>query len=150
MTSSLTLTAWILIIGVSLALVVTAIALITRVSMKPRRIGGLVAVLPNLLMLALFYSLAAHMWLRLWAWPAPAGRWETIALLKAHAYVARWYWAIQLLLTGTVLPIALLLCALVRRWRGAVVYLGIYVVAYVISWGIFLLAPSGFLVWWWD
>ena len=150
MTSSLRLTAWILIIGVSLALVVAAIALITRVSMKPRRIGGLVAVLPNLLMLALFYSLAAHMWLRLGAWPSPAGQWEEIAFQKAHARVATDYWAIQLVLSGTILPVALLVCMMVRRWRGAVAYLGIYAVAYVISWGFFLLAPSGFLVWWWD
>jgi len=47
--------------GVAVALIATAIAIYERVPLKPTRTGVVVSVLPSLLMLVLFYSLAIHM-----------------------------------------------------------------------------------------
>ena len=54
-----------------------------------------------------------------------------------------------------VMPAVLLVSAAVSRWRG-LIYLGLcgvafaFAFAFVFGVGAILLAPSGYLLWWWD
>jgi len=131
-------------------LMAIAVAIRVRVPLRPTRKGAVLSMSPNLLMLVLFYSLAVHMYQSLGDWPASIGGEGFSPLLIAHAGIATNYLVILLLLTVFIWPVTLLLCALVRRWRGLVSYLGIYGLSYAVSCGLMLLAPSGFLNWWWD
>ena len=117
---------------------------------RQSRIAVAAALLPAFVMLALFYSLAIHMHLSLGAWPSSIGERGFPATLITHGYIATNYFAILLLISMFVWPVSFLLCALIRRWRVGVYYLGIYAFACLVCLGAMLLAPSQFLNWWWD
>ena len=110
----------------------------------------LIAGLPALVMLGLFYSLAIHMHRALGGWPASTGEDGFPARLITHAEIATGYFAILLLISAVVLPLAFVLSALIRRWRDGIFYLGVYLLSYMVCFGAMLLAPSQFLFWWWD
>jgi len=110
----------------------------------------MISALPSLLMLTLFYSLAFHMYWSLGGWPAGIGEAGFTTVLKTHASVATNYMAFLLLLTVYAWPMAFLVCVLMRRWRALVPCLAIYALSFIASWCLFRLAPSRFLVWWWD
>jgi len=108
------------------------------------------AALPALLCLALFYSLAAHMHQSLGAWPTSIGERGFPPALAAHASAANAYFMALILLNLSVWPVAYLLCALIRRWRASLYYLGVHMLACLLCLGLMLLAPGPFLYWWWD
>src|SRR6266700_2163231 len=132
-----------------LALVAIFVAFPMRPA-KPSRIAVSVAVLPALLMLALFYSLAIHMHQSLGAWPTAIGERGFPPGLITHGSIAANYFTILLLVSISAWPVAFLLCVLIRRWRVSVYYLGVYALTCLVCFGAMLLAPSKFLVWWWD
>src|SRR5260221_12372351 len=102
---------------------------------------------PSLLMLGLFYSLAAHMYKGLGQWPTGFGRPGWPASLVAHEYMTT-YWFTALIWFGIfVWPLLMLLSLLVPRWRQAVPYLAIYGLTFLACWGLMQLAPEGFLYW---
>jgi hypothetical protein len=138
------------LVGAVIAILGIVIACRVRVPLKLTPTSVLVSSLPSLLMIALFYSLAIHMYQSLGAWPTSIGERGFSSLLTTHAYIATDYFAILLLLSVIVWPVALLLCVIIRRWRGLVSYLGIHALSYLVCWGLLLLAPSQFLYWWWD
>ena len=138
-----------LILAGALGLVTIAAGLRLRPAGPVRPITAL-TVLPALAMLGLFYSLAVHMYRSLGGWPATIGDHGFPASLVTHASLTAGAFS-ALVLTGLVAwPLACLSCALVRRWRGAIFYLGVYAIACSICFGAMLLAPSPFLNWWWD
>lgn len=141
---------WVVFADAVLVLMAIAIAVRVGVPLKPTRTGVAISLLPNLLMLVLFYSLAVHMYLSLGAWPNSIGEQNFSRPLLAHANITTNFFAILLLVTFLVWPLALFLCALTRRGRALFSYLVIYGLSYVVSWGLLLLAPSRFLDWWWD
>ncbi|MHC5002062.1 MAG: hypothetical protein ACYTJ0_02970 [Planctomycetota bacterium] len=108
------------------------------------------AMLPSIAMLGLFYSLAVHMHRSLGAWPAAIGTRGFAPSLETHAGMASGCFGIQLLVNLLALPVALLLCASIRRWRTGLFYLGVYALSYSVGFVLMLLAPSPFLNWWWD
>lgn len=116
----------------------------------PSRTGVTIAVLPALLMLALFYSLALHMRLSLGDWPASIGERGFPPPLVTHARAATTSFAILFLASIFAWPVAFFLCLLVRRWRASLYYLAVYALACLGSFGAMLLAPSRFLNWWRD
>jgi hypothetical protein len=132
-----------------LALVAIALAFRLRPA-KQSRIGVLAAVLPALLQLVLFYSLAIHMRLSLGTWPTSIGERGFPAALITHASIAGNYFSVFLLVSIFAWPASFLLCALVPRWRTCLFYLGLYALACLICFGAMFLAPSPFLNWWWD
>jgi hypothetical protein len=117
---------------------------------KKSRIAIGVALLPALLMLALYYSLAIHMYQSLGAWPTTIGERGFPSPLIIHANVAMGYFSIWLLVTVFVWPVAFLICLLIRRFRFLLCYLGAYALSCAICFGATLLAPAQFLYWWWD
>lgn len=116
----------------------------------PSRAITLLALLPALAMLGLFYSLAVHMHQSLEGWPKAIGTQGFSSSLETHAHMAFGYFSLLFLINLLALPVTLLLCVLVRRWRGGIFYLGVYALSYSVGFGAMLLAPSQFLNWWWD
>jgi len=116
----------------------------------PSRAITWVALLPALAMLGLFYSLAVHMHQSLGGWPTSIGERGFASSLITHAGIATGYFSILLLVSLFAWPVALLLCAVVRRWRRGIFYLGVYALSCLVCFGAMLLAPSQFLNWWWD
>lgn len=111
------------------------------------RTGIVIFALPSILMLALFYSLAFHMYRSLGAWPASVGERGFPPSLIAHANVTV-YFFIALIWSGMfVWPVALLVSLVVPRWRRAVPYLALYAVSFLVCWGLIQLAPKQFLNW---
>ncbi len=128
-------------------------AIVVAFRMRPTRqsrIGFIVAVLPALLMLALFYSLAIHMHQSLGSWPTSIGESGFPAPLVTHGYIAAYYFGVLMLVSIIAWPVAFLLCLAIRRWRVHLYYLGLYALTCLLCFGAMLLAPSQFLNWWWD
>lgn len=117
---------------------------------KYSRAFAVVAALPALTMLGLFYSLAIHMHRSLGRWPSSIGMDGFPASLTIHANIAAGYFSILLLVGIFVWPVVFLLCLFVRRWRRCLYYLGVYALACFVCFGAMLLGPSPFLYWWWD
>lgn len=114
------------------------------------RVIGLGAALPALGMLGLFYSLAIHMHRSLGEWPHSIGTNGFSTALSNHASVAVQYFGHLLLFSLFIFPVAFALCVGIPKWRGALFYLGVYALAWLLCFGIMMLAPSPFLYWWWD
>jgi len=98
----------------------------------------------------LYYSLAIHMRLSLGAWPRSIGEHGFPSGLLIHEKVTMGYFAGLLVVTVFGWPIAYVVSLLVRPWRRCAFYLGLHVVALIISTLIMLLAPFAFQEWWWD
>ena len=142
----------------SLLLVLTAgaqglIAFIIGVELRrsqPSRALTLLAVLPSIFMLLLFYSLAINMYRSFGGWPQTIGDRGFSPFLKMHSDVTTAYFTIIILLTWFVLPILIFVCACVPAARRTLFYLGVYAISFAIMIGAMLLAPDQFLNWWWD
>ena len=133
--------------------ILALIAIVVAFRMRPARQSGVAltaAVLPALLMLALFYSLAIHMHQRLGAWPNSIGDAGFPAPLITHDSIASNYFIGWLLVSILAWPIAFLLCVVIKRWRVCLYYMGVYALACLVCLGAMMLAPSQFLNWWWD
>lgn len=133
-----------------LGLVAIVTAYGRRVERKFSRTGIAVAALPPVMMLGLFYSLAIHMHQSLGAWPKSIGERGFPPLLVTHANFATSYFAALLLVSMFVLPVAILVCLLVPRWKRFVPYIALYALLFVVCWGLMQLAPEPFLYWWRD
>ena len=110
----------------------------------------LLSALPSIIMLALFYSLAIHMYRHLGSWPASIGNRGFSPSLNRHAEITGAYLYGLLFLNVFVWPIALVVCLLFRRLRRFVVYLVAYALCNLLCVGLVLLAPSPYLTWWKD
>jgi hypothetical protein len=118
--------------------------------MRLSRTGLAVSVLPSLLMLGLFYSLAIHMRQSLGAWPSSIGDRGFPASLVAHETVTVYFCIAFVAVSVFVVPIAILVCLFVPRWRRFVPYFALYVLLFGICWGLMQFAPEQFLYWWRD
>ena len=118
--------------------------------MNASRIAIFSAALPSVLMLALFYSLAIHMRRSLGGWPNSIGEDGFPPSLLGHSAVTILFFEILLLINLFVVPVAIVTCATVKRWRCFVPYLALFVFLFVVSWGLMQLAPEPFLYWWRD
>ncbi len=108
------------------------------------------AVVPGVLFLSLFYSLAVHMHDSLGKWPERIGNHGFSPALNTHAAVALHYFTWFLLFAFLAWPVLVGLFAVfpkARRYLPQVVCLGVSFWIFV-PW--MFLAPSDFLYWWWD
>ena len=118
--------------------------------MGTSRKGIIISLLPSIIMLGLFYSLAIHMHSSLGSWPTSIGERGFPQALVAHcSLTVQVCTAVSVSLLA--LPIAILVAALVPRWRRFLVYLLLYGVFVFFS---LLLtsfaAPAAFINWWLD
>lgn len=118
--------------------------------MKASRTAIIISAVPSLFMLGMFYSLAIHMRWQLRAWPQSIGDHSFPAVLSMHGRLAWDYCSLLLLVSMVVVPIGILVCLLIARWRPFVRYFVSYALVYLVCWGLMLLAPDPFLNWWWD
>jgi len=112
--------------------------------------GKALAIMPGLLTLCLFYSLALHMHSSLGSWPTTIGTDGFTPQLQTHAAIAAWLFGILLILSLLIWPVAALISSLNTRLRPALPYLGIFAVSASACFLLTALAPSEFLYWWWD
>ena len=106
--------------------------------------------IPGLLNLALFYSLAIHMHKSLGKFPEVIGDRGFPSDLKLHADWAGGYSGYLFFFTLFVWPLLLVLCAKVKTMAcffGQVAAVGI---SFWVSFALTFLAPSDFIYWWWD
>ena len=139
----------IVILAGILALVSIVVAFRLRPS-KQSPIAFALAVLPALLMLALFYSLAIHLHHHLGAWPQSIGDRDFPQSLITHERVAESYFMVLMLFSVFVWPIAYISCLVIRPWRACLYYLGVYALSFLLCFGAAWLAPSQFWNWWLD
>ena len=118
--------------------------------MRASRTGIVVSALPGLLALGLFYSLAIHMHRALGGWPAGIGEVGFSPALATHASIATSYFWITLAVSFFTLPVAILICLFVSRWRHLVPYLALYAFVFIVSIVLMQFAPGPFLYWWRD
>ena len=116
---------------------------------------------PGLLNLALFYSLAIHMYQSLGGWPEGIGNKGFPAALDLHDAISVAYFSCLLLFLFA-WPLLLLVFAkieILRRWRSSLVAAGVSAfLSIVLTAGlpfIFIylhlhIVPAEFLDWWWD
>ena len=112
--------------------------------------GIVISILPYLLALLLFYSLAIHMHQSLEGWPERNGTDGFPPALLMHDRIQGGYISCLLLFTIFVVPAIILVCLLVSRWRHLVVYFVVHLVALPVCYGLMQLAPEGYLYWWGD
>lgn len=108
------------------------------------------AALHPLVCLALFYSLALHMYRKLDGWPEALGTRGFPDALVTHADAAGMAFGSLLLATLFALPAGAVACALVPRLRAGLRSLGVYAVSSALALALMSLAPEPFLYWWWD
>jgi hypothetical protein len=101
-------------------------------------------------MLGLFYALAIHMRQSFGAWPSGIGERGFPPLLVAHATITVDFCIALVVFSVFVLPITILVCLLVPRWRRSVPYLALFAVLFLACWWLMQLAPGQFLDWWRD
>lgn len=119
-----------------------------RRPLSPRLVA--LSMIPAIVLVGSFYTLAIHMYLSLGGWPANIGTAGFSSALDFHVEIAQhcfWFPALVLFVTW---PIAVVVFAVVRRWQAGVHYLGIVAIAWAIGFGLTQLGPDGFLNWWWD
>lgn len=117
---------------------------------NPSRVEVLLAALPSLIGLALYYSLAIHMRLSLGHWPTTIGERGFPARLVSHAYLEMYYFTALVWLGIFVLPVAVALCLLVPRLRRFLMFLTLSAACFVASCILRLFVPPAFLNWWID
>jgi hypothetical protein len=118
--------------------------------MKASRTGIVVSALPSLIMLGLFYSLAFHMHRSLGGWPSGIGESGFPPSLTAHATVTVNFFVAVLLSSFLLVPVAIIVCFFIRRWRRFIPYLALYAALFFVCWGLMQFAPEPFLYWWRD
>jgi hypothetical protein len=101
-------------------------------------------------MLGLFYSLAIHMRESLGAWPVSIGETGFSPLLATQATITVDLFVALLLSTVFIVPVAIIVCLFVPRWRRCVPYLILYTVLFFVCWGCMQLSPKPFLYLWRD
>ena len=124
--------------------------LTTLAAIREMKAGIVFAILPYLLALLLFYSLAIHMHQTLDGWPERIGTNGFPAALLIHDQILSTYITYLLLFTIFVVPAIILVCLLVPRWRQLVVYCLVHLVSLPFFFVLMQLAPEGYLYWWWD
>lgn len=112
--------------------------------------GAMLAAMLPAAALAIFYSMAAHMYFSLGHWPQSIGNNGFSPALLLHSEAQ--YWLIKVVghLSIYVWPVAVIAAALTAKTRRLLPYLGIYALAVLICWGLMYLAPRRFLYWWFD
>src|SRR6266545_1310354 len=118
--------------------------------MSTSRTGMTIAALPGVVMLALFYSLALHMHQSLGGWPTSIGERGFPPALIVHSAITVNVFFV-LFLSCFVVPIPILVCLLVERWRRFAVYFAVYAGVVLVCFALTqFAAPAQFLYWWRD
>lgn len=86
-------------------------------------------------MMTMIASLAVHMYFSLGGWPLTIGEEGFSSALLFNVNTTHYFFIFLLYVTMFVWPVAVFVCALVLRWRGALPYLALYHVAHCCNLG---------------
>src|SRR4051794_22054953 len=114
--------------------------------MKVSRLGVVTSATPPLVALAVFCSLAVQ--IRMIGWQLssiPLGYWPPA--IESHFTIANTCFALLFYWTTFVLPVALVGCLAVSRWRHVAIYIGLHFLSCVAALYITSLAPASFVQW---
>jgi hypothetical protein len=139
------------LICLDLVLAVASLGVAFNLRSRALRDGRVILPLvsPALVMLVLFYSLAIHMHVVLGSWPVINTHGFPPRLLS-HAAIAESFFSGWMLFMMFIWPLVFIACLSVHRLRPYLLYVGAHALAFLVCLGGMLLAPSGFLGWWWD
>ena len=107
-------------------------------------------VIPGLLNLMLFYSLAFHMHQSLGKFPEVIGDRGFTPNLKLHADCARGYFGYLFFFTIFAWPLLLILGARIKALKSFFGHVAAVGLSFWVSFALTFLSPSGFINWWWD
>ncbi|MFZ1218076.1 MAG: hypothetical protein WAO00_02230, partial [Chthoniobacterales bacterium] len=110
----------------------------------------LIAALPSLVALALYYSLAIHMRWSLGHWPATIGERGFPPRLISHANLEMYYFTALIWFGIFVLPVELVLCLVIPRLRRFAMFLALSVGCFLASCILRICVPPAFVNWWID
>jgi hypothetical protein len=114
--------------------------------MKISRTGIVISALPGVLALALICSLAVH--IRLLGWQLssiPLGRWP--ASLDTHFAIWSGYFITLLYCSIFVVPVAIVVCLVVSRWRYFALYLAVHTMMFLAIILVTEVVPESFHQW---
>ena len=112
--------------------------------------GVAIALFAPVAALALFYSLAVHMYLSLGHWPNSIGYNGFSRGLALHGKIQVWWVQMVALMSFYIWPPAIVLCAAIPKTRRFLPYLVLFALAVLACYGLMHLAPRRFLDWWYD
>ena len=112
--------------------------------------GITISLVPWLLALGLYYSLAIHMYHSLGGWPESIGTRDFSPVLLMHDKIHGFYISTLALFTIFVVPAIILICLFVRRWQPLIIYLSLQLLGMLIFFLQMFFAPDGYTNWWWD
>ena len=119
-----------------------------RRPLSPRLVAC--SMIPAVVLVGAFYTLAIHMYLSLGGWPGNIGNAGFSSALNLHVKIAQYCFWMPALALFVTWPIAVVVFAVARRWQAGIHYLGIVAIAWALGFGLTELGPDGFLYWWWD
>lgn len=105
------------------------------------------AILPNLILMVLMVSLAAHMRMALGRWPESIGMANFPTGLVVHADVAIGWFIITLFGTMFVLPPVAIVGYILVPFRRILPWLAVYYIGHIFMWAVLVAMPEGFLYW---
>jgi len=108
------------------------------------------ACLPYTLAVILFYSVAIHMYNALGGWPESIGTRGFPETLIFHIKMHNLYLSYLLGCTVFLIPIIILICFFVERWRFFIKYLSIQIIGLIVFFLQMFLAPHEYVYWFWD
>ena len=108
------------------------------------------AVMPGVIMVGSFYTLAIHMYASLGGWPTTLGESGLSQSLVMHADWTLWYFEAMILTVLFAWPIALVVCIFFSQLRRFIAPLSLFGVSFALCFILMLLGPAGFQNWWWD
>jgi len=114
------------------------------------RLGMLAAILPGMIMVISFYTLAVHMHSALGGWPDQIGYQGFPEHLIKHSELQSDYCGIMVVSIFVLWPLLLLIFGIVPRFRRFIGYLSLYGISFVVALALTFLGPSKYLYWWWD
>ena len=114
----------------------------------PTRKCVVIAMLPPVVGLALFYSLAVHLYFSLGYWPDWNEGKEISPALMLHEKIQMGWFAAVGLASVYLWPVAMVVCAAAPKTRWILVYLAIFTLTTLACLGLGLLVPRPFLQWW--
>ena len=114
------------------------------------RLMLLVGLLPGLVVLISYYSLALHARLVLGEWPNQANDLVLPSALHLHIDASHWTVAMTILAVLILFPILVVIGLSMRRCRFLVAPIGLGALAVAFAIASTILAPDSFQDWWWD
>ena len=108
------------------------------------------ACLPYTIAIMLFYSVAIHIYNALGGWPESIGTRGFPETLLFHINIQNVYLSYLLGFTVFIIPIIIIICSFVKKWRFLIKYLSIQIIGLIIFFLQMFFAPDEYVYWFWD